>query len=448
MTGRFTPTYDGDTAQVVLNGLPTGVAGGAGLIPVPGLELVFDRADGRLATAVVDTEEPGSPMVLREAVAATLTGLFGPEAPDAVRAAATRRGIQRALSPDARLSAIWSRLARLDAARSTSPVPPTSPLWAAEAAQLAEQGSLHSRARAEARRAATGLAEILSRSPLPAVLSAAALAVADLAEPDEPYAVKRLRSSAGKVPARPLGQWLAEQARAPERFGALKRQGLGPDQGHIPGLQWSLDPGLVPEGVILPGLSPLSDLSVYSGDAQDRVVVEAVLAPGADRHALSRCRARLVDPAARRVLALASFLGEGFRVRADLLLPFPMDELKGAWVEVVGDEHRPVQSEQLRWARRALRWADAALRAEHQPRGLAPQLLGQDWAALAVTAWERCRCDWADTGDANRAYLAVKRLAILDPSTRAPQAPSPWAAKLDDRPPLQEPAFLAETVGR
>jgi hypothetical protein len=448
MTGRLTPTYDGDTGQVVLEGLPIGVAGGAGLVPVSGVELVFDRADGRLAGVVIDPEEPGGPIVLAEAAAAVLVGLFGQEAPDAVREAGFRPGEQPALSPDARLSATWSRLARLDAARSTSPVPPTSPLWAAEAGQLADQGSLHSRARAEARRAVTGLAEILGRSPLPEALSAAALAVADLAEPDEPDAAKQLRDSAAKSPAGSLEQWLAEQGTAPGLFGAPngRRSGAGQDQ--IPGLQWSLDSGLVPEGTLLLGLSPLSDLFVHSGDVQDRVVVEAVPAPGAGREALSRCRARLVDPPARRVLALASFLQEGSRVRAELQLPFPMDELKGKWIEVVEDEHRPVQSERLRRARRALRWADAALRAEQRPQGLALQLPGEDWTALAAMAWEHCRYDWEDTGDADRAYLAARRLTILDPSARVPQAPFSWAVELADRPPLQEPAFLAEALGR
>jgi hypothetical protein len=54
MASNLTPTYDSDTGQVVLEGLPTGAAGGAGLIPVPGLELEFDRADGRLAWAAVE----------------------------------------------------------------------------------------------------------------------------------------------------------------------------------------------------------------------------------------------------------------------------------------------------------------------------------------------------------------------------------------------------------
>ena len=178
------------------------------------------------------------------------------------------------------------------------------------------------------------------------------------------------------------------------------------------------------------------------------MIVEATLAPGADRDALSRCRARLVDPAVRRVLASAPFAEKGSRARAELRPPFPMDELKGTWVEVVDDDHRPVQSERSRRIRRALRWADAALRAEQHPAGLAPQFTSGDWVALAADAWEHCAGEWHVTGDADRAYLATRRLAVHRPSVHVPAAPSAWAADLADRPQLSEPAFLAEASGR
>jgi hypothetical protein len=446
MASELTPTYDRDTGQVVLKGLPTGAAGGAGLIPVPGLELEFDRADGHLAWAAVDTAQSGRPMISRQA-ADVLRALFGQQAPDTVRDAAAQRGIRRALSPDACLSASWSRLARLESARATSPVS-ASPLWAAEAAQLAERTGLHDRARAEARRAAAGLAGLLSHASFPEALSRAALAVADIVEPDDRAAARQLRDRAGQPAAIPLDRWLTEQAGASAPAGAPEDWGPGTDKEQIPGLQWSLDPGLVPQGVFRPGLSPRSDLIVRPGCGRDGVTVTAFLAPGADPDALSRCRARLVDPCARRVLASAAFMRAGSRARAELVAPFPIDELKGTWVEVVDDEQRPVRSEQLRLMRRALRWADAALRAEQRPRGLAPHLTGQDWAALAATAWERCRYDWDDTGDTDRAFLAAGRLAALNPEASAPEAPSAWAADLAGSPPLQEPAFLAEAIGR
>jgi hypothetical protein len=448
MASELTPTYDSDTGQVVLEGLPTGAAGGAGLVPVPGLELVFDRTDGRLARAVIDTAQLGSPISSGEAAHDVLKALFGPRAPAMARDAAAQRRIQRALSPDAHLSATWSRLARLESARATSPVP-ASPLWAAEAAQLAKQTGLHGRARAEARRAATGLAELLSHTPLlPEALSQAALAVADIIETEEPGAAGQLRDYARKLPAGSLEQWHAEQAGASPPPGAVQGGSPGTEKEQIPGLRWSFDPGLIPEGVFLPGLSPLTDLIVRPGGGRDRVIVEALLAPGADRDVLSRCRARLVDPSARRVLASAPFVPEESQVRAELTPPFPIDELKESWVEVVDDEQRPVRSEQLRRTRRALRWADAALRAEQRPQGLAPQFTGQDWTALAAMAWERCSYDWEDTGDTDRAFLAARRLAVLNPAARVPEPPSAWTADLASPSPLQEPPFLAEAIGR
>jgi hypothetical protein len=380
-----------------------------------------------------------------EAFPGVLGALFGPQAPATVRAAAARRGIQRGLCADTRLSATWSRLARLETARATSPVP-TSPLWAAEAAQLAEKTGLHDRARAEAQRAAGALLELLTPAPVPQALAEAALAVAGIIEPDEPGTANQLRDRAGKLPARPFEQWLAEQADATP--GASESRSTGADAEEIPGLEWSLDPSLVPEGMFLPGLSPLSDLIVRPADEQGRMIVEAFLAPAADREAFSRCRARLVDPSVRRVLASAPFVQCGSRARAELVPPFPIDELKKTWVEVVDDVQRPVRSEQLRRMRRALRWADAALRAEQRPQGLAPQFSGPDWAALAVTCWERCRYDWEDTGDTDRAFLAARRLAALTPAARVLEPPSAWTADLAARASLQESAFLAEAIGR
>jgi hypothetical protein len=430
MPSELTPTYDSDTGQVILDGLPTGAAGEAALIPVPELELVFDRVDGRLARVTVGMGQPDSQNFLSDASAAVLSGLLGPQAP-AVISDAARDGTQRPLSPDTRLSAVLSRLARLDSARVTSRVP-TSPLWAAEAAQLAVEAGLHGRARRDARRAAADLADLLHLAPPRDALAKAACAVADLIEADEPRAAEDLRDLSGKLPAMSVERWLAGQptATTPENV-----------------QQWSLDPSLVPEGVFLPGLSPLADLGVHPGNRQNVVIVQAFLAPGADREALRRCRARLVDPSARRVLASASMVLLGSRAWAELTPPFPVDELKQTWVEVVGDAQRPVRSEHLRRMRRALRWADAALRAEQHPRGLAPHFTGQDWAALAATAWERCSHDWEDTGDTDRAFLASLRHALYGPAARVPEPPSAWVAALAARSPLSEPAFLAEAIG-
>lgn len=434
MTEAFTVCYDAGADQVELEGLPTGAAGGAALAPVRDLELIFDRADGHLARVVLGPEEPGGSVAVGPEASAVLTGLFGDEVMAAVDAAAGR-----VLLTGGRLSSALSRLARLDAARLTSPARPASPLWAAEAAELARQGGLRVRARAEARRAAVGLADVLADAPRTEALARAAAAVADLTEADEPELARRLRDgvTGSAEPVSPTGR--------------------GGKTGHDPGpcaddpgpLPCSLDPDMVPEGVFQPGLSPAADLTVRLSADRGRVVAEALLRPEADREALSRCRVRLVDPAARRVLSVASFAApEGSRVRAELPAPFPVAELRdAAWVEVVDDEHRPVRSERLRQLRLALRWADAALRAEVSPGGLAAGLSEEEWAGLAAGAWERCRRYWDHAGDPARAYLASRRLAALGSAAALAAAPSPWAAALGERGSPREPPFLAEAIG-
>jgi hypothetical protein len=87
-------------------------------------------------------------------------------------------------------------------------------------------------------------------------------------------------------------------------------------------------------------------------------------------------------------------------------LPAPA-ALDALWVEVVDDERRPVRGTRLRHMRRALRWADAALRAASRPAGLAPGLTDEQWAWLAALAWDRCHSDWTAAGDAGRAALAA-----------------------------------------
>ncbi len=441
----LTPSYEPETGQVILEGLPAGAGGEARLVPVTGLDLAFDRADGHLSRAIVDAGEPDGPS---EPAAAMLVRLFGQEAPGVVRDAAARPGESRVLSPEPGLCAALSNLARLDAAGATSPVPRSSPWWAAEAAELAERAGLPTRARAEARQAVRGLAKARGYRTFPAQASRTALAVAGIAAADEPEAASQLRESIGEAPAEPFGQWLARQPSPVSGLDvAAEVEGLEKDQVRLPGLQWVLDPGLVPEGLFQPGLSPHSDLFIRHEGGADRIVVEALLAPGAECAALGRCQARLVDPAVRRVLARASFAGPGSRVKAELPLPFSLDKLLQTWIEVVEGEDRPVRSAKGHLIRRALRWADAARRAERGPVGLAPQAAGEDWAALAAAAWDRCRCDWESAGDTDRAFLAVRRLATLDPRTCLREAPSTTAARLASRAPLAEPSYLAELLG-
>ena len=201
----LTPSFERGTGQVILEGLRAGAAGEAPLVPVPGLDLAFDRADGRLCRAVVHAAGTDGHIAVGEQVAAILVQLFGAEAPSVVSEPAGAR----TLSPEAGLTATLSSLARLDAARATSPIPPGSPWWADEAAELAERAGLQARARTEA-----------------------AVAAADLS---------------GSRLAGPALDVAAEVA------------SLEKDRVRLAGLQWMLDPDLVPEGLFRPGLSPYSE---------------------------------------------------------------------------------------------------------------------------------------------------------------------------------------------
>ena len=435
----LTPSFERETGQVIFEGVPAGVAGEAPLIPVPGLDLAFDRADGRLCRVVADTAGEGSSIAVGKQAAAMLTRLVGAEALGVVSATAAElagSGQAHMLAPEPEFAGTLSRLARLDAARVTSPVPSGSPWWAAEAAELAERAGLPVRARAEARCA---LAKLLAQldsidiSALPGKASRAAKAVAAIAAADEPDAAARLRKAIGGA----SGPRPAFPSPVSEFDVAAEVERLEKDLTRLDGLQWMLDPGLVPDGLFRYGLSPHSDLLVSHERAAGQVAVEAVLAPGTDCGVLSRCLARLVDPAVRRVLAQSAFVKTGpDRVRAVLQLKFPLDELPESWIEVVQDKLWPVRSAKGHRIRRALRWADTALRAERAPAGLAPQLAHEDWAALAAAAWDRCRRDWEAAGDAVRATLAARRQAdISGPPPCAPQPPD-------------GPDYLAETIGR
>jgi hypothetical protein len=422
---NLTPSFERETGQVIIEGLPAGVAGEAPLIPVPGLDLAFDRADGHLCRVVVDTAGTDGRIAVGEQVAAILIQLFGAQAPSVVSNPAGAH----VLSSDPGLTGTLSSLARLDAARATSPVPPGSPWWAAEAADLAERAGLHARASAEAHHTLAkllGQLDSIDTTVLPEPAARAAQTVAALTAADEPAAAARLREVIG-------GRSGLRSAAPPpisEFDVAAEVESLEKDRVRLAGLQWMLDPDLVPEGLFRPGLSPYSDLSVRHEDAEGQVVVEAVLVPGADCGALSRCLARVVDPDVRRVLAQAAFTKTApDRVRAKMQLPFPLDELPESWIEVVQDKLWPVRSAKGHRIRRALRWADAALRAERAPAGLAPHSAHEDWIALAATAWDRCRRDWEAAGDAGRADQAARRQAV-------PQ------------PPIDGPAYLAEALGR
>ncbi len=454
---KLTPSFERETGQVIFEGLPVGAAGEAPLIPVPGLDLAFDRADGRLCRMVVDVAGTDDSVAVGEQVAAMLIRLFGAEAPSVVSGTAAgpvpagpagASAGARMLSPEPGLAATFSNLARLDAARATSPVPPGSPWWAAEAAELAERAGLPARARAEARDALAkllGQLDSIDTAALPGQAAQAALAVAAISAADEPVAATRLREAiGGRSGPRPVAL-----PPVPEADVAAEVESLEKDRVRLGGLQWMLDPDLLPDGLFRPGLSPYSDLFVRHDGAKGRAVVEALLAPGTDCGALARCLARLVDPSVRRVLAQATFTTDTpDRARAELQLPFSLDELQETWIDVVQDKMWPVRSARGYRIRRALRWADSALRAERGPAGLAPHSAHEDWTALAAAAWERCRRDWEAADDGARAYLAARRQAAFDPRACVAPAPSVTAADIAGQAPIDGPSYLAEVLGR
>ena len=92
----LTPVFERETGQLILEGPPAGVAGEAPLIPVHGLELAFDRADGWLCRAVAEAAEEDGSLAVGEQAAAMLIRLFGPEAPEP---GARRRTTRRAAHP-------------------------------------------------------------------------------------------------------------------------------------------------------------------------------------------------------------------------------------------------------------------------------------------------------------------------------------------------------------
>ena len=227
---NLTPIFERETGQVILEGPPAGVAGEAPLVPVPGLELAFDRAGGRLCRAVVDAAGPDGPIAVDEQVAPILIRLFGSHAPGVVSGAAAWpwKGPGRAaqgtpmLSPEPELTATLSSLARLDAARATSPVSPASPWWAAEAAELAERADLHARAHAEAHQAVVKLLDQVDRlEALSKRAVRAALAAADINAADNPQAASRLPGRPRQAgPAQPgyraAGSWVRRGRRSRE----------------------------------------------------------------------------------------------------------------------------------------------------------------------------------------------------------------------------------------
>jgi hypothetical protein len=385
----LTLSYEPATGEAIINGPPAGAAGEAGLAPVDGVEFAFDRADGHLVRVIVSAAS--------ESEQALLSRLFGAHARRVLHDARQPAGTgPLTLAPRPGLCAALSSLARLDAARATSPVW-ASPWWDAEGAVLAEAVGLHDRALAEARRAVRILGQ--DQLAVPANAARTARAAADIAARADPETARLLCEGIVVVdrphPAGIRGLDVAAEV-----------EDLANDCARTPSLHWVLDPALAPARLFQPGLSPHSDLLVSHDVAAGRVLVQVTIAAGADRAEASRWHARLVDSAVRRVLAKARLAAAGPVLQAELNQPFPLTELPETWVEVVEEGNRPVRSAKAHRIAQALRWADAALRAERAPAGLSPQATNEDWSALAAAAWQRCGRDWAAAGDPGRAAAA------------------------------------------
>jgi hypothetical protein len=443
------PCYEHAVGQVIFRGPPVGVAGEASIEPVPGLELAFDRADGRLCWAAADTTgEP--PVAFDPRVAAMLTRLFGPQAVAVALGAVVSPGDPRVVCPEPGLTGTLSSLARLEVAQVTSPVSAKSPWWAAEAAELAERAGLASQASALASRALPGLLRQFDgrdRSVLPEQAVRAARVVAESCAATHPQEGDQLLAAIGDTLdaslARCIGSPLVSTLDVAGEVALMREEQFRPSRP-----QWLLDPLRVPVGLFRFGLSPWTDLFVRRKARQTGMVMVMVkLAPGADRDALSRCVARLVDPPVRRIVAQESFVVVGSRAIAELQLKVPLEECPGIWAEVADDKGQPVRSAKGHWAIRARRWADAALRAERTPRGIDSRATPEDWAALAAAAWDRCGQDWTEAGDTGRASLAADRLAAVEAWIHDPMPATHKAATDACQEAANDPCYLAEVVG-
>jgi hypothetical protein len=444
------PYYDRAAGQVIFRGPPVGMAGEASIEPVPGLQLTFDAADGRLCWAMADTAGD-RPVAFDPRVAAMLTRLFGPHAVDVALAAVDSLGDTAVVCPEPGLAGTLSALARLQVAQVTSPVSANSPWWAAEAAGLAERAGLARQAVTLSGQALPGLLRLFDSPAGPALPEQAfrvARKVAESCAATHPEAASRLLTVLSEILSHPP---LARYA-APRQGKSLNVAGevtlMREDRLRSDGPQWLLDPVCIPAGVFQFGLSPWSDLFVRRKAGQAGIVVViATLAPDVDLDALSPCVARLVDPPARRIVAQGSFLAAGSLAIAELELKVPLEECPESWVEIAGDRQHPVRTAKGHWTRRARRWADAALRAERAPKGIDSCAAPEDWAALAAASWDRCRQDWTNAGDPGRARMAASRHAAVDARTRDPGATATAAEPGACQAAADGPRCLAEVIG-
>jgi hypothetical protein len=407
MTTEPKLTYIQATGQVVQDYLPTGAAGGAWLHPSPDIELIFDRATDCLASLRITAGTAAGRRALSDRGAAFLDQHFGDGTAVRIRRVTGSRRAGAGLGPMTDPGGVLSALARLHAGRATTPVP-FSPWWDVQEAQLALQAGLEWVACTAAVQAVRSLAHA-ELATVTARQAEAALAAAAIACPTDTTAAGQVLARVGAATVLSLDEYLQRRPAEPAPADQ-PAAGRAPDV-----LRWALDFTIIPRGTFLPALSAQDDLLVGPGSRPRSAAVIARLAPGANRDALRKCRARLVLPAERRVLSQAPFSWPGPQVVAELALPPSAAQLNGAWIEVVDDELRPVRSATLRLFKCALRSADAALRAGQEPRGLNPYLTSQQWAELAADGWRQSAQAWQAAGDTDRARLASQAGACVVP---------------------------------
>ena len=377
----LTPSYESETGQVILDGLPAGPAGEAGLVPVAGVDLAFDRADGHLVRAVVDAD--GVPAT------ALLTRLFGPHAParPARRGLAGRGGTAPRSAPKpgcARRCPVWPAStrpgppARCRAARPGGrPRPPT----------LAERAGLPVRALAEARRAVH------------------VWAAASWLFPARPpgrrcgRGHRRRHRPGGRPPAegehRCRGQ-PAAPAR-PTRAGR-RRRGRGPGEGLRASARTALGARSRPHprrAVPARAVAALRPARPARRRRGPRRRCRLTLAPVRTARGVGRCQVRLVDPVVRRVLARAGFDQAGIPGPGGASAPVPAGRARrgldrgGRGATGPSAAPRRIGSGGRCAGRTPPCGPSAPRRASRRGRP------AEDWAALAALAWERCRRDWA-----------------------------------------------------
>jgi len=383
--------------SITLTGAPSGPGGTTEVSPTPGLTVMFDACSGGLCGLLIEVKNGPGLSELEPDAETILEGVLGGVGLGSLRDHLDDSGepVAVTLDGDAELVGSLARLALALDAQHTDPVDPASPLWDAEQALLSERCGLRTLAKTHAGRAAERLVGLVAFEPqlLSGVSRLAVRTVADLCQPVLPEASKILTDALdghgvpGSYSGYPIerAQLRANQAKT-----------------HPPIV---IDPSLVPPRTFLLAEDPLDDIELSI--EHDTVSVRIRLEAWARRSVVEGCVLRQVDRRSRNVLAEAPLVRAGRLARGELRLTRrPPD---GADLEVVAGPDEPVGSTRMASRRRALRFADAALRAQRHPSALHPEWDEARWSELAATFWQQSAAAWRDAGDQTLASQADER---------------------------------------